>query len=253
MFAAVTEEAGRLLVAGHAAMSRHDPDGAVRVVAAWSSTGVAVPVGIRVGVGGRVPQDFDAISGTEAEVEAKCPMLMMGADAVWEWTGADAPGFGDPLTRDACEVAADVASGALPADAAERVHGVVLAGAVPPAAPPARVPAGVPLRILAAELAVLERDGRPEAFVTVTGRAVLVPASGNYKEGCAVLERPPRMVAPEFATREGRAGYQTRYREYLCPVTGLRVDSEIISEGDAASHDILIDALGTAAPAAPRG
>ena len=53
VFAAVTEEVGRLLGAGHAAMSRYDPDGAVRVVAAWSSTGAAVPVGTRVGVGGR--------------------------------------------------------------------------------------------------------------------------------------------------------------------------------------------------------
>jgi integrase len=25
-------------------------------------------------------------------------MLMMGADAAWEWTGANAPGFGDPLS-----------------------------------------------------------------------------------------------------------------------------------------------------------
>src|SRR6266566_4470832 len=53
VFAAVTEEAGRLLGAGHAAMSRYDPDGAVRVVAAWSSTGAAVPPGTRIGVGGR--------------------------------------------------------------------------------------------------------------------------------------------------------------------------------------------------------
>jgi signal transduction histidine kinase len=53
VFAAVTEEAGRLLGAGHAAMSRYDPDGAVRVVAAWSGTGAAVPAGTRVSVGGR--------------------------------------------------------------------------------------------------------------------------------------------------------------------------------------------------------
>ena len=206
---------------------------------------------------GEVPQDFDAIGGAEAEVEAKGPMLMMGADAAWEWTGANAPGFGDPLARDPGLVEADVATGALPADAAERVYGVVpgdsetqklrterlasrLADAVPPAGPPATVPAGVPLRVLAGELALVERDGRPEAFVTVTGRAVLAPASGNFKDGCAVLERPLRTVAPEFATREGRAGYLVRYREYLCPVTGLRVDSEIIADGDEALHDIVI-------------
>ena len=201
-------------------------------------------------------QDFGAIDGTEAEVEAKGPMLMMGADAAWEWTGANAPGFGDPLTRDPGQVAADVASGALPAAAAEQVYGVVPGrgdadAAVPapgrparrrrPAAgTPATVPPDVPLRVLAGELAMVERDGCPEAFVTVTGRAVLSPVSGNFKDGCAVLDRPLRTVAAEFATRDGRAGYGARYREYLCPVTGVRVDSEIINEGDQALHDIII-------------
>ncbi|HEY4939590.1 MAG TPA: acetone carboxylase subunit gamma, partial [Actinomycetota bacterium] len=85
-------------------------------------------------------------------------------------------------------------------------------------------------------------DGRPEAFVSVTGRVVLAPAGGNFKDGCAVLERPLSDVAPEFATREGRAGHRMRYREYLCPVTGLRVDSEIIKEGDEVLHDIEIGA-----------
>jgi N-methylhydantoinase B len=153
----------------------------------------------------------------------------------------------------------DIATGALPADTAERVYGVVpgdgatqtlrlraerlaarLADAVPPAHTPATVPANVPLRVLAGELAVMERDGCPEAFVTVTGRAVLALASGNFKDGCAVLERPLHTVAPEFATREGRAGYLMRYREYLCPVTGLRVDSEIIADGDEALHDLIL-------------
>ncbi|MDX6238637.1 MAG: hypothetical protein QOG10_3452, partial [Kribbellaceae bacterium] len=53
VLAAVTEEAGRLLHAHHAVMSRYDPDGAIRVVAAWSSTGVAFPVGTRWSLGGR--------------------------------------------------------------------------------------------------------------------------------------------------------------------------------------------------------
>jgi len=217
---------------------------------------------------GEVPQDFDAIDGAEAEIEAKGPMLMVGADAAWEWTGANAPGFGDPLARDPGQVEADIASGALSADTAERVYGVVpgdgehgdgatralrarrlaarLADAVPPEGTPATVPADVPLRVLAGELAVTERDGRPEAFVTVTGRAVLAPATGNFKDGCAMREGPLRTAAPEFATREGRVGYLVRYREYLCPVTGLRVDSEIIADGDEPLHDIVIG--GAASP-----
>jgi GAF domain-containing protein len=53
VFAAITEEAGRLLGVGHAVLSRYDPDGAVSVVAAWSSADTAVPVGTRVDMGGR--------------------------------------------------------------------------------------------------------------------------------------------------------------------------------------------------------
>jgi signal transduction histidine kinase len=53
VFAAVTEEAGRLLGAHHATMSRYDPDGAATVVASWSSTGAAFPVGTCIPLGGR--------------------------------------------------------------------------------------------------------------------------------------------------------------------------------------------------------
>jgi GAF domain-containing protein len=53
VFAAITEEAGRLLGVGHAVLSRYDPGGAASAVAAWSSAGAAVPVGTRASIGGR--------------------------------------------------------------------------------------------------------------------------------------------------------------------------------------------------------
>jgi signal transduction histidine kinase len=53
VFAAVAAEAGRVLAADLAWMTRYEADGALRVVAAWSDTGaVPVPVGTRVGPGG---------------------------------------------------------------------------------------------------------------------------------------------------------------------------------------------------------
>jgi N-methylhydantoinase B len=55
-----------------------------------------------------------------------------------------------------------------------------------------------------------------------------------------VRERLLRTVAPEFETREGRAGWTVRYREYLCPVTGLRIDTELLREGDEPLHDIVL-------------
>lgn len=210
---------------------------------------------------GEVPQDFDAIGGTEAQIEAKGPMLMVGPDGVWEWTGANATGFGDPLAREPERVAADVASGALTADAAERVYGVVLlpSGEADAGATAARrtellaarlaaatvpshvetVPDDAPLKLLGGELALVEHQGGRH-FVTVTGRALLGPAGGNFKNSCAVLERPIRVLAPEYATHQGRAGFTVRYREYLCPITGRRVETEILREGDQPLHDMAL-------------
>jgi signal transduction histidine kinase len=53
VFAAVTEEAGRLMGADYTTMTRYDPDGAGTVVAAWSRTGAAFPVGTKARLGGR--------------------------------------------------------------------------------------------------------------------------------------------------------------------------------------------------------
>jgi signal transduction histidine kinase len=53
VFASVTEEAGRLLGADYTTMTRYEPDGAGAVVASWSSTGAAFPVGAQARLGGR--------------------------------------------------------------------------------------------------------------------------------------------------------------------------------------------------------
>jgi GAF domain len=53
MLGAVTEEAGRLLRAGHAAMGRYGPDDTITAVAAWDSAGAAFPVGTRWSLGGQ--------------------------------------------------------------------------------------------------------------------------------------------------------------------------------------------------------
>ena len=56
VFAAVAAEAGRVMHAHHAWLVRYEPDGALRVVAAWASSGTAaapVSVGTRLATGGR--------------------------------------------------------------------------------------------------------------------------------------------------------------------------------------------------------
>jgi signal transduction histidine kinase len=53
VFAAVTEEAGRLLHTDFATMNRYAPDGAITVVASWSGSGPAFPVGASARLGGQ--------------------------------------------------------------------------------------------------------------------------------------------------------------------------------------------------------
>ena len=80
LFAAVTEEAGRVLGANYTVMARYDPDDTRTVVGVWSSSGRTFPVGNVLALGGRnVPtlvfrtgraariDDHDEASGPIAE------------------------------------------------------------------------------------------------------------------------------------------------------------------------------------------
>jgi signal transduction histidine kinase len=69
VFAAVTEEAGQLLHADYATMHRYDPDGTGTIVAAWSSTGAAAPLGTRWGVGGENLQTMVFQTGRAARID----------------------------------------------------------------------------------------------------------------------------------------------------------------------------------------
>jgi N-methylhydantoinase B len=113
-----------------------------------------------------------------------------------------------------------------------------LEAATAPSGEVATVAPGTPIRPIGGELGVVERDGLPELFVSVTGRAKLGPVTGNFKEQCAVLERPTGDVGPEYVSPSGRAGERMRYREFLCPVTGLRIDSEIVRPGEEMLHGL---------------
>jgi signal transduction histidine kinase len=69
VFAAVTEEAGRLLGADYTMMGRYDPDGARTIVAAWSRTGPAFPVGDRAMLGGRNAPTLVYQTGRPARID----------------------------------------------------------------------------------------------------------------------------------------------------------------------------------------
>jgi signal transduction histidine kinase len=83
VFAAVTEEAGRVLGADYTSMARYDPDGARTVVAAWSSTGAAAfPVGTRATLGGRNVATLVAQTGRAARIDDYADASGPAADAV---------------------------------------------------------------------------------------------------------------------------------------------------------------------------
>jgi N-methylhydantoinase B len=229
-------------------------------------------VRIRHGVGlaeqfaaGIVPQDLDALPGQEQPVDHKGPMLMIGPDSVITWTGANNPGYGDPLARAPQAVAADVSRGWLGATEATRVYAVAWAGdgtvdetgtvrlraerlaarlaaARPPANGGACRLAGsdAELRPVGGDLGVLLADGHPAEWVSLSGRVLLGPVTGDYRPACAVLDTPVNAVAPEFATRPGRPGEAMLLREYLCPVTGLRLVTELVRPGDDPAADMVL-------------
>ncbi len=187
---------------------------------------------------GPVPQDLDAMPGEEQPVDHKGPLLMMGPDSVLAWTGANNPGYGDPLVRSPQAVAGDVSRGWLgPADAT-RVYAVAwdddgavdetgtrrlraerlaarLAAARPPADGAAWRRAGpdAELRPVGGDLGVLLTGGHPAEWVSLSGRALLGPVTGDYRAACAVLDTPGQSLA--LGTLREWAG--TQLADYKLP------------------------------------
>jgi N-methylhydantoinase B len=193
---------------------------------------------------------------------------MIGADSVFVWTGANNPGYGDPLARAPQAVADDVRAGRLDPRTATRVYAVAwsaegmldegaldeagtarlradrlrarLRGARPPAAAPRLLDQQAEVRQLGGELGVLVEDGLPVEWVSLSGRARLGPVTGGYASGCAVLEGPLNAAEPEFDTRPDRPGAEMLLRQYLCPVSGRRLGVEIIRAGDEPVTDMVL-------------
>jgi N-methylhydantoinase B len=230
---------------------------------------VLVKHGVRLAeqfAAGVVPQDLPGLPGADQPVDHKGPPLMLGPDSVIAWTGANNPGYGDPLARDPHDVARDVANGWLDRADATRVYTVLwasdggvdetattreraqrlaarLTGAVPPAGgPPRRAEPEAVLRPVGGELGMTMVGGRPAQWVSMTGRALLGPVTGDYRPNCAVRDTPVNELAPEFATRPDRPGAAMVLREYLCPATGVRLTTELIRAGDDPVPDMVLAA-----------
>ena len=213
---------------------------------------------------GVVPRDLDSLPGTVQPVEHKGPMVLLGADSAFSWTGANNPGYGDPLSRSPQAVAHDVRAGRLDPATADRVYAVActvhgevdeagtrqlraerlaerLAAATTPPGPLTVLPPEAELQPVGGDLGVLVEGGRPVAWVSLTGRVRLAPVTQPYTAGCAIRETPANAFAPEFATRPDRPGSRILIREYLCPATGLRLGVELVLAGDEPVPDMVLN------------
>jgi N-methylhydantoinase B len=200
---------------------------------------------------GRVPVDFDDVCGDEVVTVFKGPPLALGPSDVFEWTSPTTGGYGDPLLRDPQQVADDVADRILTAEVAERVYGVVLRERAVDQVTTAQLRQTMRARRLGGR-APGEPVPAPEGarrvgdiLHVVDGRwwcngADLGSVRENYKIGCVLLEQPARKLAPEFAATDTEIADRFVVREYLCPVTGYRIDCEIAARDEPPLHDITL-------------
>jgi N-methylhydantoinase B len=177
-------------------------------------------------------------NGVEEEVPAHAVGLVVGAGDVFEFRCGSGGGWGDPLERSRERVEEDVADGAITAEEAEDVYGVVpgdaaatatcraarlrsrLAAALPAPVPVAAAP-GAGADGAAAPLApgVVQRGA--VAFAEESG-APLAVAPGQWADGCPRLEAPlrPPGTGPDLVVRT-----------YLDPATGRALHVETVPAG----------------------
>jgi signal transduction histidine kinase len=84
VFAAVTEETGRLLGADYATMVRYDMDSTGKVVASWSSAGAPFPIGTQAALGGRNVATLVSQTGRPARIDDYASASGLIADTVRE-------------------------------------------------------------------------------------------------------------------------------------------------------------------------
>ncbi len=199
---------------------------------------------------GEIPGDAGEVRGEEIPTGFKGKPIAVTDGDVWEWSSPSTAGYGDPLRRDPEAVLADVAAVGLDAATAERVYGVVLAGDAVDAAATERARAARLAERLGREpgAPVAPPDGAlvvGDLLCVVDGRwwcngADLGSVEENYKQRCELRESLAREIGPEYAARDSEMADKIVFREYLCPVTGYRIDTELAAAGSEPLHDIRI-------------
>jgi N-methylhydantoinase B len=193
---------------------------------------------------GRLPRILNELNGVEQVVDYKGAPIGLADFDVIEWTSPGAAGYGDPLLRDPALVLADFEARMIDHDAAARVYGVVLAGD----SGAVRVD-DVATSMARCTLLTKRLDGHEpgaqvqppggarrvgELLHVVDGRwwcngADLGAEDEDYRRTALTRDTPTRQLGPEFDSVDGEMADRFVLREYLCPVTGYRIDTELIA------------------------
>jgi len=202
---------------------------------------------------GRVPSSMEDLTGERQPVEPKITPFDLAMGDVWEWVSPTVGGYGDPLRREAAAVAGDVEAHLLDPGNAERVYGVVVRDGEVDEAATAKTRRAMQSERLGGtepgeEVSAPEGAQRVgELLYVVAGRwwcngADLGAVEENYKLGARMRELAVDEVAPEFAAPEYAADMAAKvvFREFLCPVTGLRIDTELARAGEPPLHDVML-------------
>lgn len=210
---------------------------------------------------GEIPTAWQALKGNVETLPPKKAGIEQRQDDVYVMHWSAGAGFGDPLKREAGAVAADVRQGAVSSVAARRQYGVVieeLTGEVDVAGTEAergrrtaeRLEGGArgagdgssPGRRVHEALA-LSGDGR--AWLCGYCGCFLGGAASGYKEQAAKVTHPVSDGNQLTGDPSRYVDAEIVWVEYCCPNCGVRVESELLREGDAPLMDIeLVDSQG---------
>jgi N-methylhydantoinase B len=199
----------------------------------------------------QIPSSSEELSGDRHELPWKTMEYRLQVGDVLEGVFPNIAGYGDPIRRSPAAVLADVTARILDPTSARRVYGVVVTGDHIDEAATSEDRLSIRRDRLSgkepAERVAPPEGAQPvgEMLHVVDGRwwcngADLGPSDANYKDATVTLETPIQAIGKEYASPFPAVADRVVFREYVCPVTGYRIDTELSLRDQPPLHDIRI-------------
>lgn len=214
---------------------------------------------------GRIPTDLTEVDGQERRLAGKSTNNVLARHGgAFELTPCAAPGYGDPLDRDAELVAQDVLVGEISVQTARLAYGVVLgdSGAVDAGETEAlrkrtrhdRIEGATRLADADPRTAI-DSDARARAlrvheYLVATDSAlacskcgyVYCEREGNYKLTALARDEPIRAAGLQMNERSDYVDQDIVWRRYFCPECQTLVETDVLATDDAPLWDIRLSA-----------